>query len=39
VLEARAARNQQIRIGRGAGEKSVKHRGLADTGFTRKEYE
>ena len=39
VLQARAARNQQIRIGRGAGQKCVEHRGLADAGFTGEEHE
>ena len=39
VLEARAARNQQIRIGRGAGQKRVEHRGLADAGFTGEEHQ
>ena len=39
VLEAGAARNQQIRIGRGASQKCVEHRGLADAGFTGEEHE
>ena len=39
VLEARAARDQQIRIRRGAGQKCVEHRGLADAGFTGEEHE
>ena len=39
VLEARAARDQQVRIGRGAGQKRVEHRGLADAGFAGEEHE
>ena len=39
VLEARTARDQQIRIVLGAAQKRVEHRGLADTGFTGDEHQ
>ena len=39
VLEARTARNQQIRLVLGAAQERVEHRGLADTGFTGDEHQ
>ena len=39
VLEARAARDQQIRIGRRARQKRVEHRGLADARLAGEEHQ